>query len=344
MNRFEWVNARNPGDAAASRSTLVADAMRSRTGQPAGDATVFKAGGVDLLDLMKERLLTPQRVVNLNGMQGLAGIATDAGGGLRIGALCTLAQVADHPLVRTRHPALAQAAAEAASPQIRQVATLGGNLLQRPRCWYFRSLQHHCARKGGATCFAFGGENDYHAIFDHAGCAIVHPSTPATALVAFNARVELEGAAGRRTVALEAFFLTPAQSITRENDLRPGEILTAVLLAPPGVRTRSAHLRQGQLDSFDWPLADVAVVLEMSADDTCRMASVVLGAAAPVPHRARAAQQALIGKRIDEDAARAAAHAALAGAQPLSGNAYKLPIFEALVRRAVLTARNEGRT
>ena len=166
---------------------------------------------------------------------------------------------------------------------------------------------------------------------------MVHPSTAATALVAFGARVELAGAqSGRRVVALEDFFVRPEQDITRENDLKAGEVLDAVLL-PPARGARSAHLRQGELESFDWPLADVAVVLEM-AGGVCRRASVVLGAAAPVPHRAGQAEAALTGRRIDEPAARGAARAALVGAMPLRDNAYKLPIFEALVRRAVIVA------
>jgi xanthine dehydrogenase YagS FAD-binding subunit len=160
--------------------------------------------------------------------------------------------------------------------------------------------------------------------------------------VAFDARVELVGAKGRkRIVALEKFFVPPERDIGRENDLKPGEILTAVLLPPSASDVRSAHLRQGELDSFDWPVADVAVVLDTEGGGVCRRASVVLGAAAPVPHRAKAAEQALAGKRITGDTARDAARGALAGAAPLSQNAYKLPIFEALVRRAVLSAAGE---
>jgi xanthine dehydrogenase YagS FAD-binding subunit len=167
----------------------------------------------------------------------------------------------------------------------------------------------------------------------------VHPSTSATALVAFSARVELAGTAGRkRVVPLEDFFLRPDQDIERENDLKPGEVLTAVLLPPPARGSRSAHLRQGELDSFDWPVADVAVVLDLDDEGVCARASIVLGAAAPVPYRAMAAERALAGKRVTDGAAREAARAALAGAMPLSQNAYKMPIFEALVRRALLSA------
>ncbi|HUJ86651.1 MAG TPA: FAD binding domain-containing protein [Burkholderiales bacterium] len=342
MKRFEWASAATLDQAVAAASATAADAMLSQGGVPRGDATVLKAGGIDLLDLMKEGLLTPRRVVNLRAIPGLGRIAEEPDGSLRIGALVTLAQLGAHPLVQARYRALAEAAGRSASPQIRHAATIGGNLLQRPRCWYFRSRAHHCLRKGGATCFAFAGENQYHAVFGHNGCAIVHPSTSATALVAFGAKLELAGAQGkRRVVALEDFLLRPEQDIERENDLRPGEVLRAVLL-PPARGARSAHLRQGELDSFDWPLADVAAVLEIAPDGVCRRAALVLGAAAPVPHRAARAEAVLNGKRITEDAARSAARAALEGAMPLSGNAYKLPIFEALVRRAVLAAAGPG--
>jgi xanthine dehydrogenase YagS FAD-binding subunit len=341
MNRFQWASARGVADAAGAGNATVADAILSKNGSPRTDAVVLKAGGVDLLDLMKEGLLVPKRVVNLRAVPELRRIAEEKDGSMRIGATVTLAQIAEHATIRKRYRALAEAAGRSASPQLRNMATLGGNLLQRPRCWYFRSLEHHCARKGGKTCFAFGGENEYHAIFGQNGCAIVHPSTPATALVAFEARVELVGAKGKkRIVTLERFFVPPERDIGRENDLKPGEILTAVLL-PPDRGARSAHLRQGELDSFDWPIADVAVVLDMESGNVCRRASVVLGAAAPVPHRAKAAETALIGKQITEDVARAAARAALVGATPLGQNSYKLPIFEALVRRAVLSATGE---
>jgi xanthine dehydrogenase YagS FAD-binding subunit len=184
-----------------------------------------------------------------------------------------------------------------------------------------------------------GGENQHHAIFDQHGCAIVHPSTAATALVALGAKIEIANPQGnKREVRLEDFFLPPDIDLHRENDLKPGEIVTAITLPPLAATVRSVHLKQGERDSFDWPLADVAVVLDRAPDGTCRLASIVLGAAAPVPHRAKAAEAALLGRVVDETTARAAAVAALSGAAPLTKNAYKLPLFETLVRRAVLAA------
>jgi xanthine dehydrogenase YagS FAD-binding subunit len=337
MNDFEWMTPGDVARAADAANTTVAAAMASQSGKPAADAIVVKAGGIDLLDLMKEGLLTPQRLVNLRTVPGLDRIAPE-GEGLRIGANVTLATLAADPTIRAHYRALAEAAGSSASPQIRHVATIGGNLLQRPRCWYFRSHAHHCARKGGNECFAFAGENQYHAIFDHNGCAIVHPSTAATALVAFGARLELtDKAASKRVVKLEEFFILPEVDIQRENALKPGEIVTAVLLPAQPATTRSVHLKEAEVESFDWSIADVAVVLDM-ADGVCRQASVVLGAAAPVPHRAVAAEAALAGKTVDEATARAAAQAALQGARPLTKNAYKLPLFETLVRRALIAA------
>ena len=337
MKSFEWMSPRDVEQAAGAATATVASAMVSQSGTLAGDAAVVKAGGIDLLDLMKEGLLTPRRVVNLREVPDLNQIAPD-NGGLRIGPNVTLAQLAADSQIRTRYRALADAAGASASLQIRHVATIGGNLLQRPRCWYFRSRAHHCARKGGDTCFAFSGENQYHAIFDHNGCAIVHPSTSAAALVAFGVNLELTGKAGaKRRVKLEDFFLLPEIDIQRENDLKPGEIITAVLLPQQPATVRSIHIKHGETESFDWPIADVTVVLDL-ANGVCRSAAVVLGAAAPVPHRAKAAEAALAGKKIDETVARVAARAALQGAVPLTKNAYKLPIFETLVRRAVLAA------
>ena len=333
MNRFAYASPATVTEAAAATG-LVAEAMVTFD-----ESAVLKAGGIDLLDLLKLELLTPSVVINLRAIKGLDAITQDAAGNVAIGAMATLSQVAEHTLVRGSYPALATAIAGAAGPQLRNVATLGGNLLQRPHCWYLRSPAHHCLRKGGGHCFAIRGENQYHAIFDNHACAIVHPSTAATALVALNAEVELHDAEGAtRRLPLEDFFVGPDDDIQRENALRPREVLTAIHLRKPASGTRMAHLRQGEKAGFDWPLADVAVVLAIGPDGVCREASVVLGAAAPVPHRARAAEQALQGRHPGEAAAGDAARAALRGATPLSLNAYKLPLFETLVRRAILAA------
>ncbi len=339
MNRFAWTGAETISEAAAAASTTVADAMTSRSDIASGrETSIVKAGGIDLLDLLKEDLLAPTRLVSLRDIAGLATVAEQAGG-LQIGSMVTLASLATHPLVRRRYPALADALQDSASPQIRNVATLGGNLLQRPRCWYFRAAEYHCLRKGGGHCFAVSGENQYHAIFDNQSCAIVHPSTAATVLVALGATLELVNSErATRTILLEDFLVSPDLDLQRENNLKPQEILTAILLPAPPASLRMAHLKQGEKDSFDWPLADVAAVLDLNGDGSCKSAAIILGAAAPVPHRAKAAENVLIARHVDEAVAGEAARAALAGATPLSKNAYKLPLFEALVRRAILKA------
>ena len=343
MQPFAFQAARTVPEAASLTSTTVADAMLADP-TAAADSVVLKAGGIDLLDLMKEGLLRPGRIVNLREVPGLDTIVSDPNGvadadGVRIGTLVTLAQLAVHPLLRQRYTALADAAGASASPQIRHVATLGGNLLQRPRCWYFRSAAHYCARKGGDPCFAFVGENQYHAVFAQYGCAIVHPSTAATALVAFGARVALANAQGApRSVPLAEFLVGPEVEMTRENTMRANEVLTAVVLPAMPTGTLSAFLKAAEKPSFDWSIADVAVVLDCAPDGRCQHAAVVLGAAAPIPWRARQAEAALVGHMIDPDAARSAGKAAIAGAVPLTHNAYKLPILAALVRRAVLQA------
>jgi len=325
--------------AAAAAASLACEAMLAPDGGAgAPETTIVKSGGIDLLDLMKEGLLAPAGVTSLSGVAGLSAIEPQSDGGLRIGALVTLARLASDETVRKLYPSLADAVGASASLEIRNAATLGGNILQRPRCWYFRAAEFRCLRKGGGHCYAIDGENQHHAIFDNRFCAIVHPSTSATALVALGAEVELVDADGAtRRVALEEFFVGPDKDVQRENDLRPHEILTAVLL-PNAASLRMAHLKLAQKQSFDWPLVDVAVALDLASDGTCRKATIVLGAVAPTPRRARAAEAALAGKPVDAQSAAAAGRAALEGATPLSKNAYKAPMLETLVRRAALQA------
>jgi xanthine dehydrogenase YagS FAD-binding subunit len=333
MRNFAFDAATTVKEAAAA-ATLACEAMLTPDGGAgAPETTIVKAGGIDLLDLMKEGLVAPGKVTSLSGLADLAKIEPQRDGGLRIGALVTLARLAADETVRKLYPALADAVADSASPEIRNAATLGGNLLQRPRCWYFRAAEFRCLRKGGGHCFAMTGENQHHAIFDNRFCAIVHPSTSATALIALGAEVELvdEDGATRR-LALEDFFIGPDKDVQRENDLRPHEILTVVLL-PGAAGLKTAHLKLAQKQSFDWPLVDVAVALDLGPDGVCRKATIVLGAVAPTPRRARAAEAALAGKPVDAQSAAAAGRAALEGATPLAKNAYK-----ALVRRAVLQA------
>ncbi len=321
MNPFEW-----------SEPGTLADAL----GQ-LGPGSIPKAGGVELMDLLKEGLVAPSRLVNLRHVPGLDRVQDRGAEGLRVGPLVTLATLAEEPLVRSRYLALADAAAHAATPQIRNMATVGGNLLQRPRCWYFRSEAFECRRKGGSTCFAQHGENAYHAVFAHTNCCAVHPSSLATALLALGAFVQLTSRNASRVVPLDRFFVQAEAVTVRDTVKQDDELITDVILPPLAAGATSAYGKQAEKESYDWPLAEVAVVIERSAGK-CTRASVVLGAVAPVPWRASAAEAALVGRAVDATSAADAGRAAVQGAEPLRDNAFRLPMIETAVRRAVLAA------
>jgi xanthine dehydrogenase YagS FAD-binding subunit len=310
-----------------ARPGSVPDALRLLV----GPGVAAKAGGVDLLELMKEGVIAPGRLIQLGGVRELA-FVRETGDWLELGPLTTVAELAQHPLVRKHAPLLAEAAGHVATPQIRNMATLGGNLLQRPRCWYFRSADFACRKKGGATCFAQAGESQLHALLDNHVCAIVHPSTLATALSALEATVAIAGPKGRREIPIEQLFVSPSVDVTREHMLAADELLVEVRVPSAGPAMQSAFTKQGERESYDWPLAEAAVALELEAG-RCRRARLVLGAIAPVPHRARAAEAELVGKALDAETATRAART------PLAGNRYKVPIFEAVIKRTLLSAR-----
>jgi xanthine dehydrogenase YagS FAD-binding subunit len=280
--------------------------------------------------------------VNLKGLKGLDAIEPDAGGGLKIGALVKLHALATEPLVRTNYPALADSAGEAATPQIRNLATVGGNLLQRPRCWYFRNPDVNCLKKGGDRCYAVGGLNRYHAILGGGPSFIVHPSNLAPALIAHGASVTLAGSAGTRTVELEQFFALPKADPLRENVLAASEVMTEIIIPAPPANTRSIYLEAREKQSFDWPLVSVAVTLVVDRARVVRAARIVMGAVAPIPWRVPLAEQMLVGARVDpimlHELATRVADAALAGAAPLAENGYKVPVAKVLVRRAIMRA------
>lgn len=322
MQRFEWAEPATVDDALALLG--------------AGKAAA-KAGGVDLLDLMKEGVAAPGRLVSLRRLPGWDGLRGDATTGLQLGPLVTLARLAESAQLRAGWRALAEAASSAATPQVRNQATLAGNLLQRPRCWYFRAHDLVCLKKGGPRCLAQAGEHQLHAIFENGRCAAVSASSLAAPLVALGARVEVTSRAGARELALEELFVRAEQDPTREHVLRDGELLSAVKL-PPAAGVRSAYLKLAGKESFDWPLVEAAVALRLDGERVAQ-ASIVLGHVAHVPWRAKAAEAALAGKTLDEAAARAAAAAAVEGATPLPGNAYKTRLVEVAVRRALLAAK-----
>jgi len=294
------------------------------------------AGGVDLLSLMKDDVIAPKRLVNIKGLHQLYAESRDAQG-LHLGALATLARVAETSDVRQLYPALAEAIEEAASPQIRNTATLGGNLCQRPRCWYFRAGFGLLPKTENGKSMVLAGDNRYHAILGNDGPGyFVSPSSIAPALIAYKARVRIWGPKGAREVALEKFFLIPQSEGNREHDLRPNEIVTEVVV-PPAAGVIAAHYEVRQKEAFDWPLAVAAVALEMQGN-TVKAARVVMGHVAPVPWLSREAAQALTGKTVSEETAEAAGQAAVANAKSLGRNAYKIQLARVAVKRAVLKA------
>ncbi len=301
---------------------------------------VIKAGGVDLLDLMKEGIVSPPKLVNIRNIGELRGMEVTEKG-LRLGPLVTLSEIAEHPAIQRNYAALSDAAGHAATPQVRNMATLGGNLMQRPRCWYFRSAEFDCRKKGSSdTCHAIAGENQYHAIMNNQTCASVHPSSTAVPLLAMNAEVELTSKQGRRTVPMTEFYVPPEKSLLNETAIRPGELITSVFIPAPAPGTRSAYQKYGEKESFDWPIADAGVLLVMYGSN-CLKAAVVLGVAAPTPIHAHAAEAVLTGKAVDEATARAAGKAAVQGATPLSKNGYKTQLFETAVYRTILLAAGQ---
>lgn len=314
--------------------TTAEQAVQLLAAQP--DRAAALAGGSDLLALMKDGVVTPGRLINLKKIQGLRGIRYTAQSGFRIGALTTLDELASSEALRLDHPAVAEAAGRLAGPQIRHVATVGGNLCQRPRCWYFRNGFGLLPLRNGAS-MVLEGDNRYHAILGNDGPAyFVTPSTLAPVLIALNAEVAILGPQGERRIPLEKLYRVPQAEGEREHDLAPGEIITELALGPPTGR-QVANYEVRQRETLDWSLATAAVALETDSGRV-QSARVVLGQVAPVPWVAREAESFLAGKAIDEAVADEASRLAVQGAKPLSRNRYKIQLTRVAVRRALLAA------
>jgi xanthine dehydrogenase YagS FAD-binding subunit len=295
------------------------------------------AGGTDLMGCLRERIFPIGKVVSLSGLSELRGVRETADGGLRIGALTTLSAIAEHPAVIKRLGALAQAAAEVGSPQLRNQGTIGGNICQKPRCWYYRA-DFNCLRKGGGTCFAVDGENQFHCIFGGGGtCFIVHPSDTAPALVALNATARLAGPKGVRDVPLEKFFVLPEVDVQRETVLGRGEIVTEIRIPPPASGTRSSYRKVRARRSWDFALAGVAMVLRFDGKRVID-GRVVLSGAAPIPWRSKEVEQVIRGKELTADMIAAAAKAVTSGAEPLEKNGYKLALFRGVIEEELTRA------
>ncbi len=323
MRSFANINPRGFQEAAAT----------ARQQSAAGRAVSFAGGGSDLLVLVKEGIAAPDVIVNLKAI-GDAGVTETSAGGLTIDGLTTLDALSRHAAIRQRCAVLGEAAATVATPQIRNVATVAGNVCQRPWCWYFRN-GFPCFKAGGRACFSPTGENQFHAIFGGGPSYIVHPSDVAVALVALDATFRIVGPAGDRTLAAPDFFVLPRQNAARENVLAGDEVLSVVDVPAAQSGIRSTYHKIMDREAWTHAVVSVAAVLRME-NGVCRSARVVLGGVAPVPWRAAGAEQALGGQRITPEIAARAGEAAVAGATPLPRNQYKVPVTQSLVARTVL--------
>jgi xanthine dehydrogenase YagS FAD-binding subunit len=296
------------------------------------------AGGTDLLALMKDDIVAPSQLINIKGIQSLHTLKIDKRTGLRAGCLITLNELACNQQTLALYPALAMALGDAASPQIRNMATLGGNLCQRPRCWYFRNGYGLLALDASGKSLVLNGDNRYHAILGNAGPAyFVSPSTIAPVLVALGATIEIAGPKGSRSIALEEFYRIPQKQGDREHDLGTDEVVAFVNLPPPGPNSLSAYYEVRQKHGFDWPAATATVSLTMKGKKIAT-ASVVLGTVAPIPWRSKEAESALAGQVVNEAVATAASGAALQAARSLGQNGYKIQIARVALKRAILQA------
>lgn len=294
------------------------------------------AGGADLLSLMKADLAAPSLLIDIKPARALRGVSLTTDGATRIGALTTLADIERDDALAERLPILRAAAREAATPQIRNAATVGGNLMQRTRCWYYRG-SYTCWQKGGDTCFARGGQSKYHAIFDQSPCASAHPSDLAPALLALEASVEILSATGQRLIPLEALLRPPDDSRRHEVTLAHGELITAITIPVQPAGSRGVFLKMMDRHAWAYALTSAAVQLAIH-DGVVTHARVFLGAVANVPYRAEAAEARVTGQPLTAALAGEAADLAVAGAKPLAHNQYKVALTRELARRGLLLA------
>jgi xanthine dehydrogenase YagS FAD-binding subunit len=307
--------------------TLIRDARR------ANRSVAVAGGGSDLLGMMKERLVTPDVLVSLKSIQGLDQVKPAANGGVTIGGLITLDALESHAQIRERYTVLAEAAEGVATPQIRNAATLAGNICQRPWCWYYRN-GFACLKNGGTTCYSVTGENEFHAIFGGGPSYIVHPSDTAPALVALDAAFHIAGPGGTRTVPAGEFFTLPTVDAAKENVLKDGELLTSITVPAARKSTRSRYFKVLDREAWTHAVVSAAVVMDMDKD-VCRSARVVLGGVAPIPWRLPEVEKMLAGQRVTPELAAKAGEMAVAGARPLAKNAYKVPMVRAMVARTL---------
>jgi len=288
-------------------------------------------GGSDLLGLIKHQILSPDALVNLKGIAGLDTISYTAGKGLRIGSQVKVVSIAENAVIRQKYPALSEAAAEVASPQLRNMGTLGGNLCQRPHCWYFRG-DFNCLRKGGDTCFAALGENKYHCITGGDPCFIVHPSDLAVALLALNATISIMSGSSNRTIPLNDFFVLPSDDVMHENILKPGEIITEVFVPELPQGSVSGYIKFRERAAWDFAVVSVAAVLQKSGRKILN-GRIALGGVAPRPWLETNVSNLLSNFTVNPGNIEAAAQAALKDAVILEKNDYKIQLTKNLIKR-----------
>ncbi len=292
------------------------------------------AGGTDLLDLLKSKIIAPDIVIDLKTVPGLAGLKEDKSH-VTIGAMTTVSDLAESPVIGEKFPGLKQAALSLASPQLRNVGTVGGNLCQRPRCWYYRDTDTICWKKGGSLCYAARGRNRYHAIFGGSLCHIVYPSDLAPALISLDAEVAIVGPAGKKNIVkLEDFYTSPQVDVLRENILEPHHILSEIRIPQPKNGAKSAYHKFKERGTWDFAVVSAAVSGAVS-NRVFSDLRIVCGGVAPVPWRLKKTEDFLRGKKIDEAVIRQGAKAALADAKPLEENAYKVDLLEAVLDAAI---------
>jgi xanthine dehydrogenase YagS FAD-binding subunit len=303
-----------------------------------GERAAILAGGSDILSMMKDRVVgpklhAPQHLIDIEGIKELNYIKEQRSG-LKIGATTTLNDIASSPLISSKYPLLASAARQVAVPQIRNVGTLGGNLCQRPRCWYFRGrLFKDCLRKGGGNCYAQSGENQYHAIFGADVCAMVCPSDLATSLTALNAKIEIATPKGNKLIPIEQFYVRPEKNVLRETVLGSSEMVVAVDIPAPASGSKGIFLKLKEREAFDFAIVSAAAMITVK-NDIVSDARIVLGGVAPFPLRSPRAEATLKGRRIS-DAIDSVCKTAVDGAQPLSNNSYKVIAAKGITERAL---------
>lgn len=298
----------------------------------------FLAAGTDLLARIKEHVEAPDQVVDIKRIDGLQGIRPEERG-LSIGALTPMRDVADHATIRSDFPALSETIQNAATPQIRNMATIGGNLCQQPRCWYLRHEGYSCAKNGGTGCWAREGENEFHAIFGNKVCAVVQPSNAAPVLVAYGAIIEIQDGEKTREVAAEQFFMTPEEDPRRDVNLKPGEMVTRIILPNANRTKRWGYSEAREKQSFDWAQASVTVLLDRGGRDGDHR--VIFGAVSPAPLRRQDLEEVLASGAAAADQVSQLQQKVGDGATPLSQNGYKVPMLQGLIAQSVRAARGQ---